>query len=223
MKKVSLLFVLAFLAFTSFAQTPFQGTLKYSWKVMGEGVEQYEAMMPTGHTLKVRGSDTRFSMEGGMLSAMMGNIVSQGKKGVTYMIKDDESTAYKMKAEEAKEEVADPVVTKEDEVIQIAGYDCQKYSVVSTVSGMEMTQYVWVNEKWTMPSGNGASSMMGGGSSIKGIKGVPMKIMVNQGPMTMVMTVSSVDLTVPAKTEFKVPKGYKVEDFDPNMFGGMGM
>jgi hypothetical protein len=221
MKKLTFLFLFAALAVCAVAQTPFQGTLNYSWKFMGEGVEQFEAMMPTGSVLKVRKGDTRFSMQGGMLSAMMGDILTLGKKGEAYMIKTDESTAYKMKNEKKEEDGTEPVITKEDEVIQIAGYDCQKYSATTTVDGVEVTQYIWVNEKFTMPAGSGGGMMGSGG--VKGIKGLPMKIMVNQGPMTMVMTVTSVDLTAPDKAEFKLPKGYKIEEFDPGMFGGMGM
>jgi Domain of unknown function (DUF4412) len=222
MRKLTALILACVATLAAWAQTPFQGTLNYSWKFMGEGVEQFEAMMPTGSVLKVRGKDSRFEMEGGMLSAMMGDILAIGKKGEAYMLKDDESTAYKMKKDDKEEgeEIA-PVITKEDEVIQIAGYDCQKYSVTTSADGMEITQYVWVNEKFTMPEAGGGGML--GATSVKGVKGLPMKIMVNQGPMTMVMTVTSVDLTLPEKALFKVPKGYKIEDFDPAMFGGMGM
>lgn len=214
------------------AQETFQGTLQYNFKMMGEGVEQYQAMLPTGMSMTVLKSDMIMEMQGGMMQMMMGKILVQGKKGKSYMIKDSEETIYVMDPEKMKQgdeddkETAEPVITKEDEVVTIAGYECQKYKVeVETAQG-PATQYVWVTDKLKMPemkSSGGGLSGMSSGISMKGLPGIPLKTMSTQGPMTVIMTASKVDTKAPSKKLFKLPKGYSKEEFDlKSMMGGMG-
>ncbi|HHG84139.1 MAG TPA: DUF4412 domain-containing protein [Bacteroidetes bacterium] len=204
------------------AQETFQGTLNYDFKMMGEGVEAYQAMLPTGMSMTVLKSDMIIEMQGGMAAMMMGKIIVKGKKGLSYMIKDSEETIYvmdpaKMKGDDDEAEKPEPTITKEDETLTIAGYECQKYKVEAESPQGTVTQYVWVTDKLKMPemksSGNMAGGM-GGGLSMKGLPGIPLKTMNVQGPMTVIMTVKEVDLKLPSKKLFKLPKGYAKEDFD---------
>ena len=229
MKKISLLFwALLLTVGMTFAQTPFQGTMKYDFKFMGEGIEAYEAMLPTGMEINVLKQDVLTEIKGGMVAMMMGRTLSKAKKGISYMIKDSEETIYvmvpkKMKKDDDGEEEVEPEITKEDETITIAGYECQKYKVVQG----ESTTYVWATDKFAMPkSPEGAASGgggMGGMISMKGLQGTPLKIMTVQQGMTVTITASDINMTAPAKSMFKLPKGYAKEDFDmEKMMGGMG-
>lgn len=229
MKKVNLLFWALLLSVGSiFAQAPFQGTMKYDFKFMGEGIEAYEAMLPTGMEINVLKTDVLTEIKGGMVAMMMGRTLSKTKKGLSYMIKDSEETIYvmdpkKMKNDEEKDAEVEPVITKEDEVITISGYECQKYSVVQG----ENTAYVWSTDKFVMPKSKGGEAPSGGGMSgminMKGISGTPLKIMTTQMGMTVTITASEISTTAPDKSMFKLPKGYAKEDFDmEKMMGGMG-
>lgn len=229
MKKLFLAFLLtAVIGSAAFAQRTFQGTLNYSFKFMGEGVEQMEAFMPTGYEFKVRKNDMVMEMQGGMAAMMMGRILVMGKKGKVYMIKDSEETAYLMPKSDDKEEgeTPTPKIEKQDETIEIAGYTCQKYKVTVEADGETATQYMWVTEELKFPEmkgGNGMSGGMGGGMRVEGINGLPLKTMIDQNGMTVIMTATDLVEESLDKTMFKIPKGYAKEDFDPSMFGGMGM
>lgn len=211
------------------AQTPFQGTLTYKMELLGEGMEAYQAMMPSAISISVLKSKTRLEYEGGMMAAMLGTMLTDNKKGITYMIKESDEMIYVMDpkkmnegAEDAPE--AESVITKEDEVIDIAGYSCQKYKVVQNGPMGEQVSYAWVTDKYVMPKSEGSGAGMGGGMvSVKGLPGMPLKMMTEQGPMTVALTAQKVDLTTPSKADFKLPKGYKQEPFDPNSLMGGGM
>ncbi len=229
MKKFSVLFwALLLTAGIAFAQTPFQGTLKYDFKFLGEGIEAYEAMLPTGMEINVLKKDILTEVKGGMVAMMMGRTLSKTKKGVSYMIKDSEETIYVMdpkkmkKDDDGEEPEVDPVITKEDESITIAGYECQKYKVIQG----ESTAYVWSTDKFVMPkskNATGGGGGMGGMISMKGISGTPLKIMTTQMGMTVTITASDINMTAPEKSMFKLPKGYSKEPFDMDkMTGGMG-
>lgn len=226
---ITLLLAIVFAAGAANAQESFQGTLKYDFKFSGEGVEQAQAMLPTGMEMKVRKSDMTVEMQGGMMAMMMGKIIVHGKKGKSYMIKDSEETIYVMDPESMKDDEGDspdPTITKEDETVTIAGYECQKYKVTMETPQGEVTQQVWVTDKIKLPQGSGgAGGGLTSGLTMKGLPGLPLKTMVNQGPITVIMTAKTVDNTVPSKKLFKLPKGYEKEEFDMNamMGGGGGM
>ena len=145
------------------------------------------------------------------------------------MIKDSEETVYVMDPAKMKDQtppVPDPVFTKEDEIITIIGYSCQKYKSVTNTEQGEVISYLWVTDKFILPQAkNKVSGGMGAGMiSSAGINGTPLKTMINQGGMTIVLTASKITTTAPDKKLFKLPKNYKKEDFDVNkMMGGMGM
>lgn len=225
MKKVlSLLAVLSFVAsFAVAQQETFQGTVHYSFNIQGEGVEAFQAMMPTGMDIAVLKSDISVEVKGGMAAAMMGRTLTKGKKGQSYMIKDNEETVYVMEKKDESDPAANakPEVTKEDEApIMIAGYSCQKYKVVQTTPMGEQSSYIWASDKLVMPKMSGGMSGM---ISSEGLPGMPMKVVTSQGPMTVELEVTKIDRTAPDKSLFKLPKGYKQEPFDPNAMMGGGM
>lgn len=226
MKKVLSLFaVLGFVASFAMAQETFQGTVHYSFNIQGEGVEAFQAMMPTGMEIAVLKSDMSVEIKGGMAAAMMGRTLTKSKKGQSYMIKDSEETVYVMEKKDDSDPAADakPEITKEDEApVMISGYSCQKYKMVQTTPMGEQSSYVWATDKLKMPASDGSG--MGGMISSEGLPGMPMKVVTSQGPMTITLEVTKLDRSTPDKKLFKLPKGYKQEPFDPNaMMGGGGM
>lgn len=225
MKKVlSLLSVLVFVASFALAQETFQGTVHYSFNIQGEGVEAFQAMMPTGMDIAVLKSDMSVEIKGGMAAAMMGRTLTKGKKGQSYMIKDSEETIYVMEKKDEEDPAANakPTITKEDEApITISGYSCQKYKVVQNTPMGEQSSFIWATDKLQMPKTDGGG--MSGMISSEGLPGMPMKVVTSQGPMTIVLEVTKLDRTAPAKSLFKLPKGYKQEPFDPNAMMGGGM
>lgn len=231
MKKFTPIFCALMLATgMAFAQSNFQGTLKYGFNFMGEGIEAFQAMFPTDMEIAVLKTDLSVEVKGGMAAMAMGRTITKTKTGMSYMIKDSEETIYvmdpnKQKDTDPAESEAKPEVTKEDEVLTLAGYECQKYKVVSNSEQGEQIAYVWVTDKLTLPkSSTGASKNgMSGMLNIDGVPGTPLKVMTTQMGMTVTITAKEVDSKAPDKKLFKLPKGYAKEDFDMDkmMQGGM--
>lgn len=214
----------------AFAQSTFQGTLKYGFNFMGEGIEAYQAMFPTDMEIAVLKTDLSVEVKGGMAAMAMGRTITKTKTGVSYMIKDSEETIYVMDPAKQKEtdpaaEEAKPEITKEDEVLTLAGYECQKYKVVTNGEQGESVAYVWVTDKLMLPKSKVESNKggMSGMLDIKGVPGTPLKVMTTQMGMTVTITAKEVDAKAPDKKLFKLPKGYAKEDFDMEkmMQGGM--
>lgn len=230
MKKINSIFWVLLLACSAaFAQNSFQGTLKYDFNFVGEGIEAYQAMLPTGMEIAVLKKDVLLEVKGGMAAMAMGRTLSKTKTGVTYMIKDTEETIYVMDPSKNKEEkdpneASEPQITKEDETLTIAGYDCQKYKVVANTPQGENTSYVWVTDKFSLPKSETSSKGgMSGMLNIEGVSGTPLKVMTTQMGMTVTVTANEINTKAPDKKRFKLPKGYAKEDFDMEkmMQGGM--
>lgn len=216
MKQLLLLFI-CFLATTNlFAQKVLEGKLTYSFKIMGEGVEAYESMMPTSMEIYSSKKGMMVKMNGGMLAAMMGEIVSTPKEA--YMLKHDEETAYLMKDDEASKD-NDAQVVKEDEVAEIQGFKCQKYKVIKTTAKGEQTAYIWINSDYKFPvtGGKGGAENM----AVPGVPGIAMKTMTSEAGMTVVLTATEFKTGKQHKKYFTIPKGYAKKDFDASTFGGM--
>lgn len=214
------LLALMVLSAPAFAQDSFEGKIIYSIKVLGENADQMAAFMPENYEFAFKGTNLKFKMNGGMTAAMMGDFIVDGAKETAYMVKHNEQTAYLMPTEEEGEtaETPAPKVTKEDETITIAGYECQKYSVVADMgNGQETTQYMWVTKDIKVEKPKNSKKMSGGGSLFtEGIEGFPLKVMSETMGMTMIMTATTVDESTIDISEFAIPDNYEIKEFDPN-------
>lgn len=206
----------------AFAKGGFEGKMIYSLTLEGEGADQMAGMMPTSYEYWYSKGNIKFIMKGGMVSTMMGEIIVDGAKGITYMVKHDEQKAYKITPEEDAVD-ADPVVTRLDEQEKILGYKCQKYKVVTAgaaTGGGDKVQYVWAAAKLTFAARKGGKIKGGIDMSIKGVDGIPLKTETDVQGMTMIMVCTEIKKGKIDASEFKVPKNYTIEEFDADtMFG----
>lgn len=216
MKQLLLLFICFIAATTLFAQKVFEGHINYSFKIMGEGMDAYGAMMPTSMDLYASKKGTMIKINGGMMEAMMGEVLSTPKE--SYMIKHSEETAYIYKSDAAEKDDS-PVVVKEDEVLTINGMSCQKYKVTTTTAQGDQTSYVWLNSDYTLPvmKGKGNDGMMATG--VPGVPGIALKTMTSTGPMTLVLTATEFKTGKQDKKYFTIPKGYAKKDYEPGAMG----
>lgn len=227
MKKLFSFVVLTLLTVGVIFAQDFNGKIKYSFTAEGEGMEQAAAFMPTAMVMTYLKQDMILEFEGGMMAMMMGKMLFHGKKGKGYMIKDAEETIYTMDAPKGDEEDEGPApdIKNTGETAMIAGYECTKYAITSEGPMGETTSYAWATEKIkpAKPKKGGNMSMGGiGGMSTKGLPGMPLKMEMQTGPISIVLEAVEVDTNTPSKSLFKLPKGYDKEEFDPGMFGGGG-
>ena len=207
------------------AQDKFNGTVHYKLDYMGSGIEAFKGMLPNGYTFKFLNGDMLMRMEGGMAAAMMGDIIHQGKKGDTYMLKPADKKALKMTSDKADDKASSDVkVDDTGETETIAGHKCKKYKVTINKDGETITNYIWATEDINVAKPKKASGMGSGGSLfVEEVKGYPLKVQVTSNmagmSFTMTMTADKLDDTAPSKDLFVIPTDYKVEDFDPKAFG----
>lgn len=195
-----------------------EGKIKYDFKMTGEGMEQMAAFMPQSMEIIFSKKGVVTRIKGGMMETMMGDILVN-KEG-SYMIKHGEKTVYDMSdATEGQEEEPKPAIEKEDEVIEILGYKCQKYKVISESEVGEVVTYVWVTDEIEIPKQKtGMSSNLTAGN----LPGIALKTMSTTMGMTTVLAATEVSTDKQDKAQFEIPKGYTKEKFDPNSLGGMG-
>lgn len=221
---LTLIFTIA-TVFSTFAQ--FEGKIVFESKLQGEGAEQLAAFAPKSYVYQVKGNDLLFKMNGGMAAMMLGEILVHGNDQTSYMLKHADKKAIKITGDEVAEDKTGekPNVIKEDEVIRIAGYACQKYRVETGEGEGKATQYLWVTKDIKIkPPKKGAPKTMKN-VFIEGLDGFPLKIKVDTDAMgarlTMTMTAIEVDKSKLDKSLFKIPSDYVVEDLDPAMFQQM--
>ncbi len=224
MKKIFLAFYLFTISIFLSAQN-FEGVLKYDLKYEGEMVQQFAAMMPNSYTLKLKGDNSRFAIQGGMVSSFMGDIITNAK-GISYMLMPSEKTAYKISdgTEDTKNDKVDYKVTNTGISETIKGYKCNKYKIViKSENGEDVTTYLWASKDLEVKLPN-SSSRQNAIRAYEGVEGFPVKIEQNMNQMgisfTMTIMLNEAKPVAVADSEFKLPADYKVQDGMPN-FGGM--
>jgi hypothetical protein len=223
MKKIFLfLAVIATFHTTLFAQV-FEGTLKYGLKYSGESVAQFASMMPNAYTLKLKGGKSRFSIQGGMMSSFMGDVINLSDKELAYILMPAQKTAYKVSTKDAdKANEAKPVVTNTGVTETISGYKCTKYKVAIKSKEGEVTSYIWASKDLNVKVPKAA--MQSALSAFEGVDGFPVKVEQNMNQMgmsfTVVVLLSEAKQGAISDAEFTVPSEYTVKEGLPD-FGGM--
>lgn len=210
------------------AQSFFEGIITYKIDYSGESIEAMKAMMPNSYVFQFKDNNQIFKTEGGLMAGMTGDILSIGDKGLSYMIKHSEKTAYKIDAGKSKDEISPemkPKVTKMDGKEKIGNYNCDKYEVViKSKEGLDLNQTMWVSKELNIkkPEKTNASSTSGA-FFLQEIDGFPVKIQQNIDMMgikfTQTMTIDKVETKTLDAAQFIVPKDYKIKDFDPASMG----
>lgn len=224
MKKIFLILSTFSIGLYSFSQI--EGEVKYSISVSGDKeIEQQKAMMPTHYRMLFRNGDSKFIQEGGVMAAMMGDIITKGETGKTYFVNHTTKTVNEYTPKESNEKTEiKPIVTKENETVKILGYQCQKYKVVmKNDKGEEIsTTYLWAAKDLKFSTKEGGNKRYGAGKfQYEGVEGFPLKIQVAtkaQGSnMTMTMTAVNLSTTAPDAKEFEIPAEYKKEEGLPGI------
>lgn len=211
MKKIILAITFLVPAFL-FAQN-FEGVIKFTMEYKGDQAAMLAKTLPSANVITLKGSNSKVVMEGGIMSAMIGDVVSKGDEKTTYFIQSAQKTVYKVKSDELKSDKDDgATVTKESSTATILGYKCQKYKVV-TEKG---TNYVWATKEI-----NVSSADFRGKISYKGIDGVIMKQELNitdKGvTYTIIMTMVAFDTKAVNDSEFTIPADYTVKEEMPEI------
>lgn len=223
MKKIFLALSLVITALVVEAQN-FEGILKYDLKYEGEQVAQFASMMPSGYSLKMKGDNSKFSINGGMMSSFMGDVITDMKGELSYVLMPSQKTVYKVSTKDADKTTPKPTVTNTGLKETIKGYNCVKYKVVfKGEKGEELISYMWTTKDLNIKLPATASKQ----SALQiydGIDGFPVKIEQNISQMgisfSLTVTLNEAKQMAVADSEFKLPPDYRVQEGMPD-FGGM--
>ncbi len=205
----------------------FEGKVKFSIKVEGQNAQMIQAMMPTAYNYHFRGKDMRFIMEGGMMSSLMGDILVDSKKDVTYIIQHSSQSIFELPTEDVQEgedaiPASKPKVTPLNETETILGYKCKKYEVVIVSQGAESVSHVWSTTDLDIDIEKAESGRFGGNMFFEGVPGFPLKMVAtsNQGGLTLTFTNEAISIEEQKLSDeyFKLPASYTKRAFDPKMF-----
>jgi len=228
MKKLTLTIIFGIIGFNSFSQDTFEGTISFEVNIIGENAEQMAQFMPQGYEFSFKGTKSIFKISGGMMAQMMGEIMVDNQTGSSYMINHAEKVAYKMEntMNESVEgmEISRPTITKLDEEVEILGYNCQKYKVVSTIQDQTMESFIWVSKDIVVPYPKNSGDMLGGSGAFyfPELEGFPLKMVNNlnsgMGMVKMEMVAVNVERKAMDDSLFNIPEGYEEKNFDASMF-----
>jgi hypothetical protein len=202
--------------------------MKYEIKYTGESVAQFASMMPNGYTLKIKGDNSRFSIQGGMVSTFMGDVITLSEKQLAYMLFPSQKAAYKISTKEDSKTDTDvkPTVVNTGITETINGFKCTKYKITVKTKEGDYVIYYWASKDLAVKFPK--ATMQGGAlSQYEGVEGFPVKVEQNMNQMGMSFTLTAT--LVEAKkasisdAEFKVPSEYEIKEGLPDMasmFGG---
>ncbi len=226
MRQLTLLAILCCTVGMAFGQKTgkFDGTINFNIEYSGEKAEMMSSMAPSSYVYHVRGDKMRVKTEGGMASAMAGDVLVHGNEGKSYMLQDDKKKALRF-TEETGDNDSESNIEELDATKEILGYQCKKYKVTTKTEQGEVTQFMWVTPDLSIAidedvQTSGAANNLAMGK----IDGLPLEIKSNipMASMKMTMTASDINWEKIDKSEFQIPDDYTVEELDQEKMEEMG-
>lgn len=204
-----LFFAIALLGPAILSGQSFEGVIRFSMEYSGDQADMIKAQAPSANVITIKGNNSKVVSEGGIMGAMIGNIITKSDEKTTYFVNDSQKSVYKAKSDEVKNDKGeDAVATKESGTATILGYKCQKYKVV--MNGTD--NYVWATTDIKVGEYSGKVAY-------KGVDGVILKQELNMNEQGMsikiIMTCVSFDKKSVSDNEFEIPTTYKVTEGIP--------
>jgi hypothetical protein len=189
----------------------FEGTIRYDVQVKGD-VGPMAYMMPKYYEFSAKGNDVKMKSD----ASLVGEVLMKTVENKAYLIRRSEKTAYFFDLSSRKLSTAKPKVTRLKDVETIAGYKCQKYTVVSKdEDGEAVTQTIWAAADLVVPKPKKAIGIPNAGEFfVEGIDGFPLKMITQSSEFTMTTTASKVEKKTLPTSEFTIPSGFTVKDLD---------
>lgn len=222
MKKIFLLplYLIGMWSGIIYGQTQyFEGTVRYDLKYIGEAIAQFASMMPSSYTLKLKGNKSRFSVQGGMMASLMGDVITHADKEVAYILMPQQKVAYKISTSEAENPIRKDqnIVTKvinTGEREKINGFQCEKYKVIVKTEEGEVVSHIWTSMEIAAKFPRAA--LQNNIPAAEGLEGFPVKVEQSMSQMgiqfTMNIILSDLKEGKIADAEFSVPSDYKIEE-----------
>ena len=194
-----------------FAQD-FEGTITYQmvYENLSPQIKPMAGMLPKSSTVNVKGELSKTTTPNAMGGEI--NVIINSATGETLTLMDlvGQKYATKMTPENIKDEDK-PEIEYTEETKEILGYMCKK-AIAIDKKGNEIEVY-YTEEIDVKVS-----------SSVDGIKGFPMQVIINQNMFTMTQTVTDIKKGKVKKIKMDVPSGFTlktIEELQKMGAGGM--
>ena len=210
MKKYLLIFIGLIVFNYSFSQEAFEGVVKYKSELKGKN-PMMEGMMPDSFIFIFKNKDVRMVIMGGIVSAMMGDIISKGDSNISFMLDNNDKIAYRYDPYKYEKSITLDI-QETGKIQEILKMKCTLYTVnYSTKDGYVVTN-VWVTNDLSVSIP--ANNPLGRNFVYKGIEGFPMliesKISYQQAEFEMIIrAVNIIQRPIP-DDEFLIPPDYKI-------------
>jgi hypothetical protein len=217
MRKLTYCIVLLLCAQVAAAQpaptrtVPFEGEIVYTVTATGDQSKPFRHMLPTHQKTWLKALCARTQTYGGFVNQ---TFVYDGFAGATYLLLADSQQAVAVPTVDVR-----PVVTREPEIVTIAGYRCQKYKVTQCAgrSYNAFVQYVWTTTE--LRTGVGGPQARGC-YVFADVPGFPLKIqtpVTPDGEFDWTLTAQKVTPTCVDLADVLPPATYSKVPFNPNM------
>ena len=167
-------------------------------------------MMPSGMTMKIKGTNMSSIMEGGFGNGM--EVIHASGQSATRVNRADK-TYSKMPEGQGGRPAPEVKITKGTETAKLLGYNCQKYTAEVQERGKTITQIFWTTtEIKDMDMKGLAKQRMGqGGQALfyDKMDGVPLKMEFASLEGTMIMEVTEIKRQKIEDGDFVVPADFK--------------
>lgn len=204
------------------AQDGFEGSVTFNVKISGKEFDKYSKAFPESITLKIKGHNMRGKTSGGQITSLMSGFIFDGDHKTAYVLSDAFQTAFKLKSadfnDDSKSHSTKFNISMTEETMNIVGYECRKYIAKDEEKKTEIE--IWATDDFTISKPTNLANITGN-IFLEGVDGFPLKVITNQNETTMLVEVADLRKEPIDGSAFELPSGYRVQDFDFNMFNAM--
>jgi hypothetical protein len=222
MRKLMLVVLCFFLSFGAFSQDAFEGTILFNVKISGKEFDKYTKAFPESIQLKIKGHNMRGKTNGGQITSLMSGFIFDGDHKTAYVLSDAFQTVFKLKSadfnDDSKTQATNFTITNTGEKQTIVGYNCTKYE--ATEEGKNTKIIIWTTQDFTISKPTNLASLTGN-IFLEGVEGFPLKVTTIQNETTMLVEVADLRKEPVDPSSFEIPTGYRVQDFDFNLFNNL--
>lgn len=201
------------------AQPAFEGHIVYQFTFDiddDQQAAQLAMVMPTSLDFKFKGTSTWAKFSGGMMEAVMGDMIVNGASQQAYLVRHTEKTAYVVDQQPPEDEPGTELPKPTGNQAMILGYSCQEYMLQTETPEGLLTQSFWISDAIQVEIPDFANTGFGLGLTLPGMEGLPLKVEMSapggEGSLTILATKISPESI--ADTLFTVPEGYAIKSFE---------
>lgn len=210
MKRYPVIIFFVLIVSCSYSQNAFEGVVKFTTEIKG-GNTLTEGMMPDSFIFLFKNKDVRMMLSGGIISAMMGDVISKADSNVSYMLDYSSKIAYRYDPYKY-EKSTNPDIEETEKTQKILDRKCSLYKISYSTKNGYVTTDLWVSTE--LPINIIGNNPLGKNFSFPGVEGFPLlmesKITYHLIEFNIVIkAVKIIERPIPAH-EFLIPDGFQV-------------